>query len=126
MVYDKDRADNVLVIGLLLSGIKTGDIEVTEKGAHNKDDKCFIDALKFRPYDEELGKIVDFYIICCSKEGEDEDPDVFLPNDLVGPENLSVVKELYTEIHKKQKENKIKDKWHKYFMDKLKKKSTGE
>jgi len=121
MVYDKDRADSVLLIGLLISGIKSGDMEVTEKGAYNKDDKCFIDALKFRPYDEELGKVVDYYIICCSREGEDENPDVFLPKDLVGPENLSVVKELYTEIKKRQKEKKIKDKWHKYFMDKLKK-----
>ena len=126
MVYDKDRADSVLLIGLLISGIKAGDIEVTERGAYNKDDKCFINALKFRPYDEELDKIVDYYIICCSKEGEDEDPDVFLPKDLVGSENLSVVKEFYTEIHKKQKEKGIKDKWHKYFMDKLKKEREDE
>lgn len=121
MVYNKDKAEHVSLISLLISSIKSGEIEVTERGAYNKSDKCFIDALKFRPYDEEQGKIVDYFAVCCSKEGDDENPDVFLPEDLVGPENISVVEELYTEIHKKQKEKGIKDKWHKYFMDKLKK-----
>jgi hypothetical protein len=118
MACKKIKEIHVGMMNLILDSVKSGEYKVDEQGIFINEDNNYLDIIKLELYDKTVDDLIDFYLVCYSNPG-DEKPQVDYVDNVVGLENISVIENLYFEIHKRQENQGIEDKWYNYMINGL-------
>ena len=118
MNYFGEKSFFIWMFNEALSGLKTGKYTVDENGVLLED--THLNVIRFDLTDENNENKVVYLVTSYAENMGMTEPKLSLSDKLLGPGTDDLVENLYQELQKRFKEDKIKDKWGDFYHNSLK------